>query len=205
MKIRYKVSHVFTTYPHADVAVAADLHASKMVNHPLFTNPPFTSADISAQNQIFRDKMAAATGDPEDTAAMKTAREVVLDSMRANASYVESLASDSKENILSAGFIPVSKNQAQSPLDQPVILKFTNLQPTQLLLRLKSIANARVIQLQVSTDGGKTWQEALIFTQPRRIVLKDLVSASTVMVRARAVGGSTGYSPWCTSGSIVVT
>ena len=91
---------------------------------------------------------------------MKTAREVVLDSMRANASYVESLAGDSKENILSAGFIPASKNQAQSPLDQPVILKFTNLQPTQLLLRLKSIANARVIQVQISTDGGKTWQEA---------------------------------------------
>ena len=205
MKTRYKVSRVFTTYPNADVATAADLHASKMVNHPLFTDPPFTSADITAQNQTFRDKMTAANGDPEDTAAMKTAREVVLDSMRANASYVESLAGGSQENILSAGFIPASKNQAQSPLDQPVILKFTNLQPTQLLLRLKSIANARVIQVQISTDGGKTWQEALIFTQPRRIVLKNLVSASTVMVRARAVGGSTGYSPWCTSGSIVVT
>jgi hypothetical protein len=136
---------------------------------------------------------------------MKSAREVVLDSMRANASYVESLASDSKENILSAGFIPASKNQAQSPLDQPVILKFTNLQPTQLLLRLTSIVNARVYQVQISTDGGKTWQEALIFTRARRIVLKDLVSASTIMVRARAVGGSTGFSPWCTSGSIVVT
>jgi hypothetical protein len=136
---------------------------------------------------------------------MRTAREVVLDSMRANASYVESLASNSKENILSAGFIPVSKNQAQSLLDQPVILKFTNLQPTQLLLRLTSIVNARVYQVQTSTDDGKTWQEAGIFTQARRIVLKDLVSASTLMVRARAVGGSTGYSPWCNSSSIVVT
>ena len=34
---------------------------------------------------------------------MKSAREVVLDSMRANASYVESLASDSKENIFPPG------------------------------------------------------------------------------------------------------
>ncbi len=205
MKKRFKVSRVFTTYPNADVAIAADLHATKMDGNPVFPTPPFKPADIKAQNQAFRDKMTAATGDPEDTAALHAAREVVLDSLRANASYVETIASHSPENILSAGLIPASKNQAQSPLDQLVILKLANLQPTQLLLRLTSIVNARAYQVQTSADGGKTWQEAGIFTQARRIVLTDLVSASTVMVRARAVGGSTRYSPWGSSGSIVVT
>jgi hypothetical protein len=57
MKTRYKVSRVFTTYPNADVAIAADLHASKMVNHPLFTDPPFKSADLTAQNQTFVTKL----------------------------------------------------------------------------------------------------------------------------------------------------
>jgi hypothetical protein len=65
--------------------------------------------------------------------------------------------------------------------------------------------NAKSYQVQISLDGGKTWQEALISPRAFRIVLEDLASASTVTVRARAVGGSTGYSPWCTTGSIVVT
>jgi hypothetical protein len=205
MRKRYKVSRVFTTYSNGDVADAADLHESKMEGNPVFPAPPFKPADITTQNQTLRDKMIAATGDPQDTAAVNTAREVVLDSMRANASYVETLASQSLENILSAGFIAASTNHAQSPLDQPVILELSNLQPTQLLLRLTTIVNARAFQVQTSVDGGKTWQEAGIYTQARRIVLEDMVSATTVIVRARAVGGSTGYSPWCNSGSIVVT
>jgi len=125
--------------------------------------------------------------------------------MRANASYVETVASNSLENILSSGLPVASTNHAQSPLDQPVILELSNLQPTKLLLRLTAIVNAKSFQVQTSPDGGKTWQEAGIFTQSRRIVLENLVSGSTVMVRARAIGGSTGYSPWCNSGSIVVT
>ena len=72
-------------------------------------------------------------------------------------------------------------------------------------MRLTPIVNAKSYQVQTSLDGGKTWQEAVILSRANRIVLEDLPSASIVMARARAVGGSTGYSPWCTSGSIVVT
>jgi hypothetical protein len=205
MKRRYKVSRVFTTYPNQEAAGAADVHAAKMDKHPIFTDPPVKPADITTQNQTFRDKMTAATGDPQNTAAVNTAKEVVLDSMRANASYVEMFGGTSLEDILSAGFIAASTNQAQSPLDQPVILELSNLAPTQLLLRLTPIVNAKSYQVQTSLDGGKTWQEAGIYTRARRIVLEDLVSATTVMVRARAIGGSTGYSPWCNANSVVVT
>ena len=93
MQKRYKVSRVFTTYPNGEVASAADLHATKMGSNPLFPTPPFKPADITTQNQTFRDKITAATGDKQDTAALNTAREVILDSMRANASYVETIAS----------------------------------------------------------------------------------------------------------------
>jgi hypothetical protein len=86
-----------------------------------------------------------------------------------------------------------------------VILLLANLAPTQLLLRLTTIVNANSYQVQTSVDGGKTWQDAIISPKAYRIVLDNLPSASTVMVRARALGGSTLYSPWCTSGSIVVT
>ena len=87
--------------------------------------------------------MTVATGDPPGTAAVNSAKEVVLDSMRANASYVEILASNSLENILSSGFQAASTNHAQYPLDQPVILDLSNLAPTQLLLRLTPIMTAK--------------------------------------------------------------
>jgi hypothetical protein len=59
--------------------------------------------------------------------------------------------------------------------------------------------------LQLSTDGGKTWVEAGISTQARRIVLKSLVPGTTYTVRARAIGGSTGASSWTNPGSIMST
>lgn len=135
---------------------------------------------------------------------MNAAKVPLLDALRANASSVEALI-PSLQTVISTGFAPCSANHAQSPLDQPVILELSNLAPTQLLLRLTPIVNARSYQVQTSLDGGKTWQEAVISPKAIRIVLENLASASSVMVRARAVGGSTGYSPWCTSGSIVVT
>jgi len=205
MKKRYKVSRGFTALPNQEIAGVADLHAAKIDGNPVFPTPPVKPADLTTQNLTFRDKMTAATGDPQDTAAVNTAREVVLDSLRANANYVEILASTSLEDILSAGFQAASTNHAQFPLDQPVILELSNLAPTQLLLRLTPIVTAKSYQAQTSVDAGKTWQEAGIFTQARRIVLDGLVSGATVMVRARAVGGNTGYSPWCNSGSLVVT
>lgn len=205
MRKRYKVSRIFTTLSKPEVVSVSAQHASKMTGHPVFTDPPVKPTDITTQSQTLQAKITASTGDPKDTAAADAAKEVVLDSMRANASYVEQVSPFSLEDILSTGFTPASTNHAQWPLDQPVILELSNLQPTQLLLRLTPIVAAKSYQVQTSLDGGKTWEEAGIYTQARRIVLTDLASASTVAVRARAVGGSTGYSPWCTIYSIVVT
>ena len=202
--MKNKCSREFVTFPNGQIIVFATTHAGKIESHPVLKNPAFTAAQITTLNQTFSDLVVAATGDPEDTAAMNAAKIPLLDALRANASSVEAL-SPTIQLILSTGFTPCSANRAQSPLDQPVILELSNLAPTQLLLRLTPIVNARSYQVQTSVDGGKTWQEAIISSKAIRIVLEDLVSASTVMVRARAVGGSTGYSPWCTSGSIVVT
>jgi len=67
------------------------------------------------------------------------------------------------------------------------------------------VRNAKTYQVQTSTDGGKTWVEACISTQARRIVLKNLVPGTTYAVRARAIGGSTGASSWCGAQSIMST
>ena len=130
-------------------------------------------ADITTQSQALSDGIVAATGDPTDTLVMINAKVLLLDSLRKNASYVESLASDNKKLLQSSGFDAASTNRAQSPLDQPVILKLSNLAPTQVLLRLTPVVNARVYQVQTSADGGKTWQEAVISSKAYRIVLQS--------------------------------
>jgi hypothetical protein len=130
-------------------------------------------ADITTQSQALSDGIVAATGDPTDTLVMINAKVLLLDSLRKNASYVESLASDNKELLQSSGFDAASTNRAQSPLDQPVILELSNLAPTQVLLRLTPVVNARVYQVQTSADGGKTWQEAVISSKAYRIVLQS--------------------------------
>ncbi len=56
-----------------------------------------------------------------------------------------------------------------------------------------------------SVDGGKTWQEAGLPTKAFRIVLDNLVPGTTYLVRARAIGGSTGASNWTSPGSIMST
>ena len=76
---------------------------------------------------------------------------------------------------------------------------------SQLLLRLQPVTNARMYQIQTSVDGGKTWVEMTASTQARRVVLTGLIPAATYLVRARAIGGSTGASNWVTSGSIICT
>jgi len=63
---------------------------------------------------------------------------------------------------------------------------------TQVLVQLAPVRNAKAYQVQTRTNGGKTWVEAGISTQTRRIVLTNLMPGMTYAVRARGIGGSTG-------------
>jgi len=59
--------------------------------------------------------------------------------------------------------------------------------------------------VQTSADNGKTWQDAVVPTKAIRIVIPNLVPGATYLVRARAIGGSTGASNWTSPGSIMST
>jgi hypothetical protein len=85
------------------------------------------------------------------------------------------------------------------------IVGLSNNGSTQVLLQLLPVRNAKLYQVQTSTDGGKTWAEVCLSTQARRIVLSNLVPGTTYAVRARAIGGSTGASNWTSPGSIMST
>jgi hypothetical protein len=49
------------------------------------------------------------------------------------------------------------------------------------------------------------WKPAGSFTAARRIILTSLTSGTVYNVRARAIGGSTGYSDWSDPSSHIVT
>ena len=109
------------------------------------------------------------------------------------------------EMLLATGYLPASTNRTSSPLDDTAIVSLLNNGTTQALLRLQTVTNAKSYQVQTSADGGKTWQEAVVSTKAIRIVIPNLVPGTTYLVRARAIGGSTGASNWTGPGSIMST
>ena len=131
--------------------------------------------------------------------------DALTDALNADANIVENIVGNDLEMLLATGYLPVSTNRASSPLDDTAIVSLLNNGTTQALLQLLPVRNAKSYQLQTSTDGGKTWLEAGISTQARRIVLPNLVPGTTYFVRARAIGGSTGASSWTNPGSIMST
>ena len=148
---------------------------------------------------------ATITGGTVATAAKDKAFDAVTDALNADANDIENVVGTDLEMLLATGYLPVSTNRASSPLDDTAVVSLLNNGSTQLLLRLLPVLNAKLYQLQTSTDGGKTWVEAGMSTQARRIVLKGLTPGTTYSVRARAIGGSTGASNWSNPASVMAT
>ncbi len=203
--LNLKVSRVFTSYSDAGIDEFANAVSLGLNNNPAFPAPPVKPADLLALDQTFRAAIAAATGDPADTAAKAAAREPLEDALRKNAHYVEILSSHDLPTLLSSGYFPASTNRSQYPLDPPVIQQLSNLATTKLLLRLQPVTGAKSYHVQASPDGGKTWLDGVISTQARRITVTGLTPATVYTVRARAIGGSTGCSEWSQSMTIMAT
>ena len=206
MQLNLKVARDFIKYSDPGLDEFTNGVVLGLTGNTTFPTPPVKPEDLALLDEVFRAAIAAATGDPVNTAAKKQAREAVLDALRKDANYVQTMASHNVKDLLSSGFYAASTNHARNnPLAAPVITELDNLASTQVLLRLTPIDNAKSYHVQTSLDGGKTWQEAGIFTQARRIVLAGLMPGQTYAVRARAIGGSTGCSDWGKTSSIMAT
>jgi hypothetical protein len=171
-----------------------------------FPNLPVSPATIKTLAADLADKQAATiTGGSVAFAARDNAFDALTAALDSDADNVESVVKDNMEMLLATGYLPVSTNRTSSPLDDTAILGLFNNGTTQVLLRLQSVVNAKVYQVQTSVDGGKTWLEAGLPTKAQRIVLTGLIPGTTYLVRARAIGGSTGGSNWTAPGSIMST
>ena len=175
------------------------------LNPALFPNLPFDPKVIQTLADDLNVKLSAMiTGGTAETAAKDKAFDALCDALNADANIIENVVGTDLEKLLATGYLPVNTNRASSPLDDTAIVSLANNGTTQLLLQLLVVRNARSYQVQTSTDGGKTWAEACISTQARRIVLTNLAPGTTYAVRARAIGGSTGASAWTGAMAIII-
>lgn len=205
MQSNYRVSLDFTTYSDADLDEFAGNVSTSLTANAAYPTPPVDVADLTMLTTVFHDAIVAAMpGGIQLTAAKNAARVLLLDALRKEANYVQTLASHALEVLLTSGFISTSTNRAQLPLDKPVILRVDNPGTAKLLVRLGPVPNAKSYQAQTST-GANAWEDSGIFTQARRIVLGNLIPGTTYNVRVRAIGGATGYSDWSDPVAHIVT
>ena len=205
MRAKIRVLRNFFKYPAAQL-VTFGSNIGVSLDPVKFANLPVDPKDIKTMADDLNTKLAATiTGGTVETAAKTKAFQALADALNSDANVVENGVGTDLELLLATGYLPASTSHASSPLDDTVIASLRNNGSTQVLLELTPVRNAKTYQVQTSADGGKTWVEACISTQARRIVLGNLTPGTTYLVRARAVGGSTGASNWTNPDSIMST
>jgi hypothetical protein len=190
----------------ANKAVTFGRNISTNLDPVKFPNLPVEPTVIKTLTDDLSAKQAATiTGGSVALAARDNAFNALTAALDSDADEVEQVVQANLEMLLATGYLPASTNHASSPLDDTAITTLNNNGTTQVLLRLQSVVNAKSYQVQTSADGGKTWVDACVSPQARRIVIAGLVPGTTYLVRARAIGGSTGASNWTVPGSIMST
>jgi len=84
------------------------------------------------------------------------------------------------------------------------VFTLDNSSTTQLAVALSAVSGAKAYQVQFSTGAG-AWQEAGIYPNTKGILLANLTPGTIYNVRIRAVGGSTQYSDWSATMSLMAT
>jgi len=205
-QLRLKILRNFYGYTGPNLVIFGT-NISLNLDATLYTGLPFSPTAIKALVDDLNTKLGAqGTGGSVEVAAADAAFTALCDALNDDADIVEIAVKNDMTKLLATGYLPASDNHAQSPLDDTAIVGLFNNGTTQLLLRLQPVRNAKVYQVLISADNGKTWVEGCTAsTQARRIVLSSLIPTTTYLVKARAIGGSTGASAWTSTGTIVCT
>jgi hypothetical protein len=205
MKKTIKVALSFATYNDSELNNFVILVIACLKNNLLFPNLPVLIAALTALQQAFQDAItAAAQGGRMATAAKAEARLLLISALRQIAAYVQSLVPTlTVSQVLSSGFDIINSNNTPYPLTTPVFT-LDNSTSGQLTAYLSAVTNAKAYQVQWSTGTG-AWLELGIFPNTKGIVLTNVTPGTIVNMRIRAIGGSTQYSEWSATVSIMAT
>jgi hypothetical protein len=167
-----------------------------MTGATLFLTPDVSMAALTAGMTGLEAAMAATVqGGSEATEAKLMARDVLIGLLRTQALYVEKIANGNLATLLASGFVQRIAGGASSPLGQTAIKSITNNATTQLMVWLLLIVNAKAYEVQTSVDGIN-WLHNTTSVPASHIILSGLTPGVKYYVRARAVGGSTGFGNW---------
>ena len=198
MMNKCKVSLEFSSYPDSEFDAFAGKVLSGLTKNEKLPNPPVSTADLGGLVAGFHGALQAALqGGLQFTAAKNNAREALDQALRQQAHYVESLASQNLETLLSSGFFAVNGVRRGSvPLTKPLVALVDGVGSTRLRVKLGRVPGARTYQVQSNVEGNGNWQDAGMYMNTRGIVLENLTPGKVYSVRVRAFGGSTGTSDW---------
>jgi len=190
------VSYSFGQMPDTQLDQFTTNVVTSMTGNKSFPTPKVTMASLSSAQSAFETALAACPqGGTEATVIKNNARDALVDLLRQQAVYLQGIAFDDLAMLLSSGFLANSTSRTQTELGPTVVLSVDNEASTQLVVNLQPVDNARAYEVQTSTGTGQ-WQHAGTYTYTRNAVVENLTPGATYNIRARAVGGSTGYSIW---------
>ncbi len=201
MAQQLRVRRGFRTLTDQQIIALAGAVISGLTKNDVFPNPPAEPATVQAQ----LDELVAAIADQPHggvtaTAAKNNKREVLLESLRDLANFVESKSRNDLETLLSSGFTTIAVNRTPVPLPKPSITTIANGHTTQLIVRVRAVPNAKSYEVRcaaIGTGGVQgAWQPGGIFTSSRSMRVNGLVPGTNYAFQVRAVGGSTGVSDW---------
>jgi hypothetical protein len=200
-----RIALYFATYKNEQLNSFAILVIACLKTNALFPNLPVTITALSALQLAYQNAMnVASQGGTINTAAKHEAGDALIAALRQIAGYVQSLTPTlTLSQVLTSGYDVVNTRSTPQPLTQPVFT-LDNSVPGQLGVNLEAVANAKAYQVQYST-GTNPWQEMGIYPNTKNIVLPNLTPGTVSNVRIRAIGGSTQYSEWSGTVSLMST
>jgi hypothetical protein len=197
-----QVSYKFASLPDSELDKFTGTVLLDMTGNPVFPTLPTdaTLVMLGAARVDFSDKLnKAAGGGMQETEAKNLSRQELLKILRKIAGYVQ-ITSNTREDVLSAGFDTRSTNNAREPLAQPTGVRLKNGTAGQLVARTANpVKNANLYEGRASVDGGAGWLPSVFTGDSRHIIFEGLTPGAVYTIQVRALGGLTGQSDWSDS------
>jgi hypothetical protein len=200
---KVKVKMGFGSLVDADaVTLSGNVAAGLPVTFDLKTLiPPVDPGGLKgAHDDLVAAIEAAANGGRTQTADKRKKRKVVNEMLDKLAHFVQIHCNNDEKTVLSAGFLTITNTHTHSPLGVPNIISVDNGNAGQLVIRARSVRNAKSYEVRQTTVAANAqtgaWQLIGSFAKARSIVISGLTAGTTYAFSVRAVGGSTERGDW---------
>jgi hypothetical protein len=197
-----RCSRTYKRLRDAALSGFADNVSANLLVSEFFKTPPVTPPDLDALKESFDALMVEAyKGSKASTAAKNAGRDLLIEALDKDASYVDINCKGDLSILLKSGYQAVSTNRAPRILEAPQILSVESPQTGQLKPRIKADRNAKTFVGRIKEANGSEFGPNLSFKNSRSIIFKGLTAGVTYIFELCAIGGSTGQSDWSDPGS----